>query len=148
MAVTAKAFGLFFLSLANREVDFNSDVIKCSLHTATYVPDQDTHQYKSSAGSEVVGTGYTAGGATLTNPTITYTAATNVLMLDADDAVWANSTITLPVNGSAVVYDSTPATDATRPLVCYQTTDTQVASTSGEFRVAWSASGIVQITVS
>lgn len=147
MAVTAKAYGLFFQSLANKEVDFNSDVIKCMLTTATYTPAQDTHQYKSDVTNEVTGTGYTAGGATLASPSITYTAGTNVLMLDAGDATWTSSTITLPANGSAVVYDSSPATDATRPLICYQTTDTQVASTSGTFSVQFDAAGIVAITV-
>jgi hypothetical protein len=147
MAVTAKIFGLFISSLANKEVDWNSDVPKCMLTTATYTPNQDTHQYKSDVTNEVTGTGYTAGGATLANPTITYTAGTNVLKLDADDASWAASSITLPVSGSAIVYDSTPATDATRPLACYQTTDTQVQSTNGTFTVAWHADGIIAITV-
>lgn len=148
MAVTAKAYGLFFRSLANKEVDWDSDTLKCMLTTATYTPDQDAHQYKSDVSNEVTGTGYTAGGATLASPTVTYTGATNVLMLDAGDATWSSSSITLPANGSAVIYDSTPATDATRPLICYQTTDTQVQSTSGTFTVQFSASGLVAITVS
>lgn len=148
MAVTAAAFGLFFKSLANKEVDWDSDTLKCMLTTATYTPAQDTHQYKSDVTSEVTGTGYTAGGASLASPTVTYTAGSNVLMLDAGDASWTSSTITLPANGSAVIYDSTPATDATRPLICYQTTDTEVSSTSGTFTVQFSASGIVTITVS
>jgi hypothetical protein len=147
MAVTAKCYGLFFSSLANKEIDWNTDTIKCMLTTNTYTPDQDTHQYKSSVTNEVTGTNYVAGGATLANPTITYTAGTNVLKLDADDASWATSTITLPASGSAIVYDSSPGADASRPLVCYQTTDAQVASTAGTFTVAWHADGIVAITV-
>jgi hypothetical protein len=147
MAVTAKAFGLFFSSLANKEVDWNTDTIRCMLTGSGYTPAQDTHQYKSDVTSELTGTGYTAAGAALANPTITYTAGTNKLKLDADDASWASSSITLPVNGSAIVYDASPGTDATRPLVCYQTTDAQVASTKGTFTVAWHADGIVEITV-
>ena len=144
MAVTGKCYGLFFQSLANKEVDWNTDTIKCMLTTVTYVPDQDTHQYKSSVTNEVVGTGYTAGGVALATPTITYTAATNKLMLDAGDASWAASTITARI---AVVYDDTPATDATKPLAVYQDFGADVSTTNGTFTVQWSASGIVEITV-
>jgi len=144
MAVTGKIFGLFFKSLANKEVDWDSDTIKCMLCTSAYTPDQDTHQYKSSVTNEVTGTGYTAGGATLTNPTVTYTAATNKLVLDADDASWASSTLTARI---AVVYDSSPATDATRPLAVYQDFGADVSTTAGTFTVQWAAAGIVEITV-
>lgn len=147
MAVTAKLYGKFFNACFNKEVDWNSDTIKAMMTTASYTPDQDTHDYKDDVTNEVTGTGYSAGGATLANPTITYTGATNKCVLDADDASWSSSSITLPVSGSVVVYDSSPASDATRPLCCYQTTDTQVQSTSGTFTVQWSASGIVEVTV-
>lgn len=144
MAVTAALYGKFFSSAFNKELDWDSDTIKCMLCTSSYTPDQDAHQYKSSVTNEVSGTGYSAGGASLGNATIIYTAATNKLMLDADDVSWANSTITARY---AVVYDSTPATDATRPLVSYQNFGADVISSGGTFQIVWNAAGIVEVTV-
>ena len=75
---TMKWFGLAPKTLLAKEVDFLNDTIKGMLTTVTYVPDQDAHDYKSDVTNEVSGTGYTAGGATLANKTVTYTAGTNV----------------------------------------------------------------------
>lgn len=147
MAVTAKMYGGFLTASFNKEIDWNTDAIKAMMTTASYTPDQDTHDYKNDVTNEVTGTNYTAGGATISNCTITYTAGTNKLKLDGDDVSWASSTITLPISGSVVVYDSSPGADSSRPLVCYMTTDTQVASTSGTFTVQWHADGICEITI-
>ena len=144
MAVTAKMYGLAVQSLANKEIDFDSDTIKVMLCTSAYTPDQDTHRYKSAITNEVTGTGYTAGGATLGTPTVTYTGATNVLKLDGNDVSWATSTITARY---AVVYDSTPATDATRPLLCYVDFGADVTSSGGAFDIVWDAAGIATVTV-
>jgi hypothetical protein len=144
MAVTAKFYGNAFVSAFNKEIDFNSDTIKVMLCSSAYTPDQDAHAYKSSVTSEVSGTGYTAGGATLVTPTITYTAATNVFKLDANDVSWASATITARY---AVIYDSTPATDATRPLIAYVDFGADVTATAGTFSITWDAAGIATVTV-
>lgn len=143
MAVTAKLYGLFLKSLANKEIDLDTDTIKVMLTTSAYVPNQDTHQYKSSVTNEVTGTGYTATGATLTSPTVTYDTATNVLKFDAADTSWAASTITARY---AVIYDATPATDATRPLIGYVDFGADVSSTAAAFTITWDAAGIFTIT--
>lgn len=100
MAITAKWYGMALLSILGgateaeaRKIDWLSDTIKVMLTTGDYIPDQDTHQFKSSVTNEVVGDGYTAGGVTLANKTISYTASTNTVMLDADDAEWTNATM-------------------------------------------------------
>ncbi|KKM82274.1 hypothetical protein LCGC14_1321230 [marine sediment metagenome] len=142
--VTAKIFGLLFTSLWNKEIDFDTDVIKVMLTTLTYVPAQDTHDYKDDVTNEVTGTGYTATGATLASKTVTYTAGTNKHTLDAADVTWSASTITARI---AVIYDSTPATDPTRPLISYQDFITDQSSSGGDFTIQWNASGIIEITV-
>jgi hypothetical protein len=144
MAVVGKLYGKAILSLFNSEMDWDSDSWKCMLTTSGYSPDQDVHDYKDDVSSEVSGTGYTAGGATLANKTITYTAGTNTIKLDADDVSWPGSTITAR---TAVVYDDTPATAATKPLLCYQQSDADVSSTAGTFSVVWNASGICEVVV-
>ncbi|KKM23764.1 hypothetical protein LCGC14_1611870 [marine sediment metagenome] len=142
--VTAKIFGLLFTALWNKEIDFDTDIIKVMLTTSTYVPDQDTHDYKDDVTNEVTGTGYTATGATLASKTVTYTAGTNKHVLDAADVTWSASTITARI---AVIYDSTPATDPTRPLISYQDFITDQSSSGGDFTIQWNASGIIEITV-
>lgn len=144
MAVTAKYYGNFFKALANKEIDFNSDTIKCMLTTSSYTPDQDTHDYKDDVTNEVSGTGYTATGATIANCTITYTGATNTLKLDGDDVSWATSTITARY---AVIYDATPGSDATRPLICYIDFGADVSTTAGTFTITFDAAGIATVTV-
>ena len=145
MAVTNKFYGKVFEKAFNKEIDFNSDTIKVMLVTSAYTFDQDVHDYKDDITSEVAGTGYTAGGATLANPSLTYTGATNKLKLDGDDVSWPASTITAR---GAVVYDSTPATDATRPVICFIDFGADVSTTNGTVLISWDANGVAEITVS
>lgn len=143
MAVTAKWYGKAFLAAFNKEVDWIDDTIKAMATTSAYTPDQDVHDYKDDVTNEAAGTGYTAGGATLGTKTLTYTAGTNVIMLDAADVVWSAATLTAR---TIVVYDDTPATNATKPLLVYQQSDADISSTDGDFTVQWNASGIATIT--
>lgn len=145
MAVTAKVYGKFFLSAFNKELDLDSDTLKVMLCSSSYTPDQDTHQYKSSVTNEVSGTGYTSGGQALTSVTVAYDGPSNTITLDAADTVWGSSTITARY---AVIYDSSPSTDATRPLIAYVDFGADVSSSSGNFTISWNASGIVTVTVS
>lgn len=144
MAVTAKWFGNAFLKMLNKEIDWDSDTIKVSLHTSAYTPDQDAHDYANDLTNEVAnGNGYTTGGATLGSKTIDYTAGTNVVKLDAADTVWSASTITARY---AVIYDSTPGSAATNPLLGYVDFGADVTSTNGNFTITWDGAGIFTIT--
>jgi hypothetical protein len=145
MAVTAFWYGNALLKALNKEIDWDSDVIKVALVTSTHVPNQDTHAYFSDITNEAVGTGYTVGGQALASKTITYTGATNVIALDAADTTWASSTITARY---AVIYDDTPATAATKPLLAYVDFGVDQSSTNGNFTLTWDANGILKITVS
>jgi hypothetical protein len=145
MAVTAKFYGNAFVSAFNKKIDLDSDTIKVALTTSSYTPSQDAHDYFNDITNEVTGTGYTAGGATLASASITYTGASNVLKLDGDDTSWASSTITARY---AIIYDATPGTAATNPLIGYVDFGANVSSTAGTFTLSWDANGIATITVS
>lgn len=122
MAVTAKAYGLFQKSLVEAKVNLASDTVKCMLVNSTYTPNQDTHQFKSDVTGEVTGTNYTAGGIAVANLTHAYDTATNTIRIDCDDPTFTNVTLTGASTNApriAVFYDSTPATDATRPLISW-----------------------------
>jgi hypothetical protein len=141
----SKLYGQFLSQALNKEIDWDTDTIKVALLTNGYTPDQDAHNYLDDViASEVTGTGYTAGGNTLANKTNTYNSATNVIVLDADDTTWSSSTITARY---AVVYDATPSTNATRPLIGYVDFGSDQSSSNGNFTITWDATGIVRITV-
>jgi hypothetical protein len=143
--MASKLYGKFLQKALNKEVDFDTDTIKVALVSSSYTPDQDVHDYWDDVNSfEVTGTGYTTGGATLANKTSTYDSGTNVITLDADDVTWSSSTITARY---AVIYNDSPATAATKPLLGYVDFGSNQSSSNGNFTITWDATGIVRITV-
>lgn len=148
MAVTAKVFGKAIINAFGGEtaaeassVDLLSDTIKVSLHASTYAPNQDTHEFYSDVTNEVAGTGYTAGGITLANKTLTYDAATNTMKFDADDVSWATSTITARY---AVIRKDT-GTATTSPVLVYIDFGVDEVSDAGAFTVTFAAAGIFTV---
>lgn len=139
----AKAYGLAMKSFLNKEVDFDTDTVKVMLCTATYVPNQDTAQYKSSVTNEVTGTNYTAGGIVVSGKQVVYTAASNTLMLDCTvDPVFSNVTIT--GIRYAVFYVDT-GTPSTSPLLCYMDFETDQSVTAQNFTIVLPSTGILQL---
>ena len=143
--MASKLYGQFLSQALNKEVDWDTDTIKVALLSNSYTPDQDAHNYFDDVSTyEVTGTGYTTGGATLTNKTNTYSGASNTIVLDADDVTWSSSTITARY---AVLYDASPATNATKPLIGYVDFGSDQSSSNGNFTITWDATGIVRVTV-
>lgn len=140
--VTSKAYGSLGLSVFAKELNYSADSIKAMLTTSAYVPNQDTHRYKSSITNEVVGTGYTAGGVALAGKTITYDAASNTVTLKCNNPAWATSTITARY---LVFYDDTPAGDAAKPLIAYVDFGADVSSSASTFTYIVPTSGICQL---
>lgn len=95
-------------------------------------------------GTEVSNAGYTAGGATLANVTVT-TVTTNDAMFDADDVSWTATSAALSAI-AAVIYNDTDASDP--PLAYVDFGGTQTAQDAAQFKLVWNASGIFSITVS
>lgn len=143
--MASKLYGSVIAKAFNKEIDFDSDTIKVALFTSSYTPNQDTHAYYSDVVSnEVSGTGYTAGGASLSSKTVTYDGANNVTIFDAADVTWSSSTITARY---AIIYDDTPSTNATKPLLGYVDFTSDQSSNAGNFTLTWDATGIIRITV-
>lgn len=146
MAVSAKWYGNAFLKAFNKEIDWESDTIKVSLHTSSYTPDQDAHDYQDDLTNEVAnGNGYTTGGATLGSKTSGYTGATNVVKFDAADTSWSAATITARY---AVIYDASGGSAAANPLLGYVDFGADVSSTAGTFQITWHSDGILTVTPS
>lgn len=146
MAVAALWYGNALVHITDADIDWTADTIKVALTTSTEVPDQDADDFWSDAeGNEISGTGYTAGGATLANPTRGYTGGTNVLKLDADDTAWTSASFTA---ANAHVYKDRGGATTADELISYVTFGGDETVASGTFTIAWHADGILTITAS
>lgn len=143
--MASKMYGSFLQKALNKEVNWAGDTIKVALVSSSYTPNQDSHDYWDDvASNEVSGTGYTAGGVTLTSKTLTYDSASNVIVLDAADTVWASSTITARY---AVIYDDAGATNSQKVLIGYVDFGSDQSSNNGNFTLTWDATGIARVTI-
>lgn len=103
MAITSALCTSFKKELFEGKHDFNTTgghTFKIALFTSSANLDAATTNYSTS--NEVVGTGYTAGGITLTkvDPTTSGTTA----FIDFSDVTWSSSTITA---AGALIYNTT-----------------------------------------
>jgi len=135
-------YNSFKQKIMDGSIDLDTDTIKVALVTSSYTPDQDSHEDFADITNEVSGTGYTAGGATLSNVSITKDNTDNEGIFDADDVTWSSSTIT--ARGAVVYKDS--GTPATSWLICYVDFGSDYSSVAGDFKITWNAEGIVNIT--
>ena len=102
------------------------DTFKMALYTSSATLDASTTAY--SATNEVSGTGYTAGGETLTSVTPTNDGTTAVV--DFADVTWSASTITAR---GALIYNSTAAGN---PAVAVLDFGVDKTSSASDFVVA------------
>src|SRR5579872_5252486 len=82
-----------------------SDTLKMMLLTSSYTPALDTDaQYSDISANEVTGTGYTAGGATLSGQAVTLTAANSWGVSRAANTAYTVGQIARPSTGNGYVY--------------------------------------------
>lgn len=118
-------------------VDLDGDTLKQQLHTDTFTPNFDTHDFQNDLANEITGTGYTTGGVTAGG--VTTTAASGIWTLDANDETWTTATFT--ARGDIWV-DTTPGSSATNWLVLARTFGSDFSVTAGTFTVQQNASGV------
>jgi len=129
VAITQAMCTSFKQAVLDGEMDFSSDttqVFKIALFTSSATLDATTTAYSTS--NEVSGSGYVAGGETLTiatNPTTSSTTA----YLDFDDVTWTSATITAR---GALIYKADGVTD---PAVAVLDFGADKTSTAGDFTV-------------
>lgn len=72
--------------------NLTTDAIKGSLHTATYVPNLDTHDFFDDATNELAtGSGYTAGGVAISGSALSIDATSHQVRWDFNDLSWTFS---------------------------------------------------------
>lgn len=108
MAISQRTCVSFLNELYSGTHDISNDTLKCALYGSTANLDVDTTAYTTSG--EITGSGYSAGGKTLSlasgYPKVTSPDAD----LDFDDLVWTSSTLT-GVMG-ALIYNSSQSNKA------------------------------------
>lgn len=134
-------YNSFKQKIMDGSIDLDTDTIKVALVTSSYTPSQDDHEDYADITNEVVGTGYTAEGATLANAAVTKDNTNNRGVFDADDVTWSGSTITAR---AAIVYKDS-GTAATSWFIAYFDFASDKTSTAGDFTIAWNANGIVNL---
>lgn len=132
------------------QMDYLSDVIKCTLHTATYAPAVDTDEAFASATNELTtANGYTAGGITIGGKTVVYTAAGGITTFEMDD-----TTVTWTASGGSLVFqhavfhdDSITVGPPIKPLIGWIDCGAQTITTGNTFTITTGASGLFTATV-
>lgn len=98
----------------------------------------------ATGGTEVANAnGYTTGGATLANVTVT-TVTTNDARFDADDVTWSASGGALTAS-YGILYNDTDTDDP--PVAFIDFDGSQSAGDGTDFKIVWNASGIFTFTV-
>jgi len=132
MSGTFHWYGKGLLALAKGSIDLDTDTFKIMLTTSSYTPDQDAHDFRDDVTNEVTGTGYTSGGATLADVSVTYNSTGNKVEISWTDPTWSTSTITAR---TAVIYKARGGASSADELLAYVTNDADVSSTGATFTV-------------
>ncbi|MDQ7832029.1 MAG: hypothetical protein RDU30_09865 [Desulfovibrionaceae bacterium] len=135
-------FNSFREYMADGTFDLDGDTLKCALLTSSYTPDA-TDAVLADLSGEVSSTetGYTTGGATLTDVTWTRSGAT--VTLDAANPAWTSASFTARY---AAIYKSGTANSITNPLICLLDFGSDKTCSNGTFTVAFNASGILTLS--
>ena len=102
------------------------NTLKIALYTSSASLGATTSSY--SATNEVSGTGYTAGGATLSSQAVAYDSTNQVAYFDAADPSWASATITAR---GALIYNNTKSNAS----IAFLDFGSDYSSSNGTFQV-------------
>jgi hypothetical protein len=146
MAATITIFRAFMTSSFNKLADWDSDTVKCSLHTSTMSPAQDTWDFFNDLTNELAASGNYSSGGTTISPCSFLTGTSKHTAIDGADAAWTNLTMSSAARYGAVT-DTTPGTSATNPLMCWVDFGADQTVSGANFTIQWAAGGIVDFSV-
>jgi hypothetical protein len=146
MAITVSFYGLTMEKIAEQvgsDVNYLSGTVKLSLHTSSYTPNRDTDDFFNDATNEIsAGSGYTAGGETLSSKTITYDSASDQVRWDAADVTWTFTASKTWRYG--VMWIDTGGASSTDPLYALLAWDSD-QTVSTPYTLQWDPAGILFI---
>ena len=130
MAITQAMCTSFKAEILDEQHDLAADTLKIALYTSSASLGAGTTAYTTS--NEISGTGYSAGGETLTSTTVSTTGTT--AFFDADDPTWTSASFTAR---GALIYNSTNGDKAIAVL----NFGGDFTVSSGTFRIVFPAAG-------
>lgn len=130
----------FFDDLSKGNVVPSTDTYKAMLVTNAYTANKGTHAKRSDVTNEVSGTGYTAGGASVTC-TVASDTSLHKETYTFSNPSWSTATITAR---GMVIYKSRGGASSADNLVSYVDFGADIASTAGTFAVTLSSPLTIQ----
>lgn len=129
----------------NGAVNLTTTPLKLMLVTSAYIPNQNTHDFRDDLGAtEVSGTGYTAGGATLATVTVNMDGSGNVTIDANDPATWSQAAGGFTNARRAVVYMARGGVSSADELVAYSADfGSDVGNAAADLTITLSASGLI-----
>lgn len=142
MAVTSMPYATLLADLGAARHDFIADTDKVALLTNAYTPDLSAHvTFADVNGSEVSGSGYTAGGIALPSKTWSYNGTTGYQILGAGPISWTDLAVTTRY---AVVYKDTGSAGTSRLIGLFDFGEDRVYAVE-PFQMSF-PSGVVALT--
>jgi hypothetical protein len=114
---------------ARGSIDFDTDTFKVMLTTSAYTEDKDAHDFRNDVTNEVTGTGYTAGGNTVT-VSVTLDTANDRVDISLGGTTWATSTITAR---KGVYYKARGGASSADELVAVNDFGSDIVTSAGTF---------------
>jgi hypothetical protein len=151
MAVTTFWYAPAFVQAFDKEIDFLADDIAVTLHTSSYTPDQDSHDYFDDLTNQLsTSNGYTAEDGSGSGKLLASKAnsnSANVVSWDSADPSWTATGAGFTAR-ILVLSDVTSNTASTDPLLLWSNFgQDETASGGGTFTYAVNASGWATLTV-
>ena len=152
MALTAHVFPQFIIGMNAGNIVLTGGTYKVALSNATGPIGESTSGISTAKlltdwtaiATEITGTGYSAGGATISAPTVTAGGSNNTIATwtSGSNPQWTSSTFTA---NQAVFYESSAST---YQLICWWDFGGSVSVTSSTFTLTISGSGLLTATSS
>lgn len=114
---------------AKGTIDFDTDTFKAMLTTSSYAENKDADDFRNDVTNEVTGTGYTAGGNTVT-VTVTLDTANDRVDISLGGTTWTTSTITAR---KAVYYKSRGGASSADEVIAVNDFGSDVITSGGTF---------------
>lgn len=109
-------------------IDYDTDTFKVMLTTSAYTENKDTHTKRSDVTNEISGTGYTAGGNTVTVTVGAVDTANDRVDITLGGTTWPSSTLTAR---KAVYYKSRGGAASADELIAVVDFGSDVVTASG-----------------
>lgn len=144
---TAGLFGLTFTDMMGGTIDLTTDTFKAMLMTGMTIGATEldaVHYRSSSGGTEITGSGYTAGGTQLTGATLSYDTATNEVRWSHSNPQWVTASFTAAM---MLVYKSRGGTSSADEVIYWCDFGGAQTVTAGTFLYQVPATGAIAVTV-